>query len=172
VVFYTIFQHRLVGRVLLVTDGAKLIRSSYVDSKLAPKIEKAWKRDPRNSLLVKAVSQLNDYLAGKRSKLTVPLQIDGTKFQKQVYGLVLKIPVGAVTSYQELARKLGKPLASRSVGAAIGKNPLLIFVPDHRVINRSGQTGGFAGKWSRKPGLLKLESQIAERSGKNVPRSR
>jgi O-6-methylguanine DNA methyltransferase len=53
------------------------------------------------------------------------------------------------------------PRAARSIGAAISKNPLLIFIPDHRVVNSNGSIGGFAGKWNRKPGLLELEERLA-----------
>jgi methylated-DNA-[protein]-cysteine S-methyltransferase len=158
--FYSTFTHPLIGTLLLVTDGELLIRSSYTDSEFAPEIGKDWKRDPRQSLLEEAKSQLKQYLDGKKQKLTVPLRIEGTEFQKRIYDLVLKIPVGTVTSYLEIGQKLQKPLAARSIGAAIGKNPLLIFIPDHRVVNRSGAIGGFAGKWNRKPGLLELEMRM------------
>ena len=161
---YTTLTHQLIGTLLLVTDGESLVRSSYIDSKLAPDIGKDWKRDPKQPVLMEAISQLKQYLSGKRVTLTVPLRIEGTEFQKKVYDLILQIPLGTVTTYMEIGEKLKKPLAARSVGAAIGKNPLLIFIPDHRVINRSGSVAGFAGKWNRKPGLLDLEKRTARRA--------
>jgi O-6-methylguanine DNA methyltransferase len=91
-------------------------------------------------------------------------QIQGTEFQREVYNLVRQIPVGAVASYTDIAAKLDMPRAGRSVGAAIGKNPLLIFIPDHRVIIQGGSVGGFAGKWNRKPGLLDLEKRLAAKN--------
>ena len=91
----------------------------------------------------------------------MPLLPIGTDFQLQVWSEVQHVPIGNTISYTELATKLRMPRAARSAAAAIGKNPLLIFIPDHRVINRSGTVGGFAGRWNRKPGLLELERRIA-----------
>ncbi len=170
--FYCTLRHPLIGTLVLLADGEKLIRSSYLDSKLAPPIAPEWKRDPKQPILKEAVSQLGEYLSGKRERLTVPLRIEGTEFQQRVYKHVLKIPIGAVMNYLELARKLKKPLAARSVGAAIGKNPLLIFIPDHRGLTSSGSTGGFAGKWNRKPGLLELEKQMTSSSSESTKRDR
>jgi methylated-DNA-[protein]-cysteine S-methyltransferase len=159
--FYSTLTHPLIGTVLLVTDGQQLIRSSYTDSRLAPEIGEDWKEDPRQPLLKEARSQLKQYLDGKQHQLTVPLRIEGTEFQKQVYQRVLQVPAGTTTTYREIAKDLKKPLAARSIGAAISKNPILIFIPDHRVINRTGSPGGFAGTWNRKPGLLALEKKMA-----------
>jgi methylated-DNA-[protein]-cysteine S-methyltransferase len=158
---YSTLQHPLVGDLLLVADEHRLLRSSYLDSKLAPKPAKEWICDPTQQVLAKAISQLSEYFQGKRNQFTVPLQIQGTEFQQKVYYLIQEVPVGATTSYTELAGKLKMPRAARSIGAAISKNPLLIFIPDHRVVNRSGSIGGFAGKWNRKLGLLELEKRWA-----------
>jgi methylated-DNA-[protein]-cysteine S-methyltransferase len=164
VIFYSIFQHLLVGDLILVAEEDRLIRSSYADSKLAPSVAADWVRAPKHSVLAEAVAQLKEYLGAQRSTLTIPLQIQATEFQQAVYNLVRQIPVGTVASYTEIAAKLGMPRAGRSVGAAIGKNPLLIFIPDHRVINQGGSVGGFAGKWNRKPGLLDLEKRLAAKN--------
>ena len=159
--FYSELKHCLIGELLLVADQSRLIRSSYTDSKNAPKILEEWIYDPTHSVLAKATLQLNEYLQGERSNLTVPLLPIGTDFQLQVWSEVQHVPIGNTISYTELATKLRMPRAARSAAAAIGKNPLLIFIPDHRVINRSGTVGGFAGRWNRKPGLLELERRIA-----------
>jgi methylated-DNA-[protein]-cysteine S-methyltransferase len=160
-IWYSTFQHPLVGDLFLAADEHGLLRSSYLDSKWAPKPVKEWICDPTQQVLAKAISQLDQYFQGKRSQFTVPLQIQATEFRKKVYHLVQEVPVGALTTYTELAAKLGMPGAARSIGAAIGKNPLLIFIPDHRVVKSSGSVGGFAGKWNRKPGLLELEKRMA-----------
>src|ERR1700742_4852881 len=156
-----IFEHPLVGELYLEANEFALVRSCYLDSKLAPKIDKNARQNKSHPILSEAVSQLKQYLDEKRVNLTVPLEILGTDFQKKVYKLVMKIPLGATSTYSELASKLKMSGAARSVGAAIGKNPLLIFIPDHRVLNSSGAVGGFAGKWNRKPGLLELETKLA-----------
>jgi methylated-DNA-[protein]-cysteine S-methyltransferase len=160
-IFYSTLQHPLVGDLLLLADEHRLLRSTYLDSKLAPKPAQEWICDPTQQVLAKAISQLIQYLEGERSQFTVSLQIQGTEFQQKVYHLVQEVPIGATTSYAELAAKLKMPRAARSIGAAIGKNPLLIFIPDHRVVNSNGSVGGFAGKWNRKPGLLELEKRLA-----------
>jgi methylated-DNA-[protein]-cysteine S-methyltransferase len=160
-IWYSTLQHPLVGDLLLVANEHRLLRSSYLDCKLAPQPVKEWICDPTQEVLAKAISQLDQYFQGKRSQFTVPLQIQATKFQKKVYHLVQEVPVGALTTYKELAAKLEMTGAARSIGAAIGKNPLLIFIPDHRVVTSSGSVGGFAGKWNRKPGLLELEKRMA-----------
>lgn len=104
--------------------------------------------------------QLNEYLRGERSNLTVSLRPIGTDFQLQVRSEIQHVPIGS-TIYTELAIRLDRPRATRSTAAAIRKNPRLIFIPNHRVINVSGTIGGFAGNWNRKPGLLELERRIA-----------
>jgi methylated-DNA-[protein]-cysteine S-methyltransferase len=158
---YSMLQHPLVGDLLLVADEHRLLRSSYLDSKLAPNPAEEWICDHTQQVLANAISQLNQYFQGKRGQFTVPLHIHGTEFQQKVYNLVREVPVGATTSYAELAAKLKMPRSARSIGAAISKNPLLIFIPDHRVVNSNGSVGGFAGKWNRKPGLLELEKRLA-----------
>lgn len=158
---YSTLQHPLVGDLLLVADEHRLLLSSYLDSKLAPKLAEEWIRNSNQKVLAKAISQLNQYFQRKRNHFTVPLQIQGTEFQQKVYHLVQAVPLGATTSYTELAARLKMPRAARAVGAAISKNPLLIFIPDHRVVNSSGLVGGFAGEWNRKPGLLELEKRFS-----------
>jgi O-6-methylguanine DNA methyltransferase len=152
-----------------VADEHRLLRSSYLDSKLAPKPAQEWICDPNQQVLAKAVSQLKRYLQGKRSQFTVPLQIQGTEFQQKVYQLVQEVPIGTTTPYSELAAKLKTPGAARSMGAAIGKNPLLIFIPDHRVLNSSGSVGGSAGKWNRKPGTTGIRKAIVTEGSGLIP---
>jgi len=158
---YTTLKHPLVGEMLLIADDEGLVYSGYTDSDSATK--GGSKRAPDHPVLKIAAAQLHDYLEGKRCALDVPLKITGSEFQKRVYQLVREIPLGHTASYMELARKMKKPGAARSVGAAIGKNPLLIFVPDHRVISHGGGIGGFSGKWNRKPGLIELEERLSKK---------
>src|ERR1700721_1685722 len=131
-IWYSTLQHPLVGDLLLVADEHRLLRSSYLDSKLAPKPVKEWICDPAQQVLAKATLQIGQFFSGERRRFRVPLQIQATEFQKKVYQLVQEVPVGALTTYTQLAAKLEMPGAARSIGAAIGKNPLLIFIPAHR----------------------------------------
>jgi methylated-DNA-[protein]-cysteine S-methyltransferase len=165
---YITWKHRLIGEMLLIAEYDRLIYSGYTDSDPAKENKKGAKRAPENPALLAAVKQLEEYLEGKRTRLDVSLEIKGSEFQRQVYQLVREIPIGGTMSYSELASKLKKPGAARSIGAAIGKNPLLLFVPDHRVISHGGGIGGFSGKWNRKPGLLELEERLSKKTKRQM----
>jgi methylated-DNA-[protein]-cysteine S-methyltransferase len=108
-------------------------------------------------LLLEVERQLGEYFAGKRESFSVPLDMKGTQFQKNVWEQLLAIPFGETRSYGQLAKKLGKPQAMRAVGAANGRNPISIIVPCHRVIGSSGKLTGFAGGLETKASLLHLE---------------
>ena len=114
--------------------------------------------DPNHPILLETERQLKQYLIGNRQQFSIPLDIRGTAFQKDVWQALLRIPFGETRTYGELARQLGKPEASRAVGAANGRNPLSIVVPCHRVIGASGKLTGFAGGLEAKAHLLDLES--------------
>ncbi len=101
--------------------------------------------------------QLEEYLTGKRQAFNVNTDISGTSFQKDVWQALKKIPYGAVTNYTEIAQAIGRPKASRAVGSAIGKNPLLMVIPCHRVLTKAGQLGGYRGGVAMKKSLLDLE---------------
>jgi methylated-DNA-[protein]-cysteine S-methyltransferase len=114
---------------------------------------------PDHSILVRTENELKEYFAGKRDAFTVPLDMRGTHFQKQVWEALLGIPFGETRTYGQLAVQLGNPKATRAVGAANGRNPLAILVPCHRVIGSSGKLTGFAGGLDAKAHLLELEEQ-------------
>lgn len=113
--------------------------------------------DPSHRWIAQARIELEDYFAGRRRRFDVPLAPQGTPFQEAVWRLLCDIDCGATTSYGRIARALGKPLASRAVGAAVGRNPLSILVPCHRVIGENGSLTGYAGGLPRKKALLGLE---------------
>jgi len=113
--------------------------------------------DDRHPILLKAERELGEYFAGKRKEFSVPLDMRGTPFQKDVWEALLAIPFGETRSYGQLARQLGNPNATRAVGAANGRNPLPIIVPCHRVIGSTGKLTGFGGGLGTKAHLLSLE---------------
>jgi len=113
--------------------------------------------DERHPVLVTAERQLGEYFAGKRKAFSVDLDMQGTRFQKNVWEALLAIPFGETRSYGQLAKQLGNPRATRAVGAANGRNPVSIIVPCHRVIGSSGKLTGFAGGLDAKAHLLSLE---------------
>jgi methylated-DNA-[protein]-cysteine S-methyltransferase len=117
-----------------------------------------WPHAPGHPVLLQAIAQLEDYFAGVRSAFDVPLDLQGgTAFQQSVWQALLAIPAGGTTSYGLLSQRLGKPAAMRAVGAAVGRNPVSILVPCHRVLGTDGSLTGYAGGLERKSALLKLE---------------
>ncbi|RZJ68430.1 MAG: methylated-DNA--[protein]-cysteine S-methyltransferase [Flavobacterium sp.] len=116
------------------------------------------------SELEQAVSELDDYFAGKRNDFSFPTNPKGTEFQKSVWKELLRIPLGKTTSYMDLSKKLGDVKAIRAVASANGKNPLWIVVPCHRVIGSDGSLTGYAGGLWRKKWLLEHETPPTQQS--------
>jgi AraC family transcriptional regulator of adaptative response/methylated-DNA-[protein]-cysteine methyltransferase len=104
-------------------------------------------------------AELTDYFAVKRREFTVPLVYPGTEFEQRVWNQLLAIPCGETRSYQNIARTLGQPGASRAVGRANGMNRIAILIPCHRVVNQNGELGGYGGGLWRKRILLELEKE-------------
>ena len=104
-----------------------------------------------------ASTQLREFMAGARARFDLPLAPTGTPWQKAVWDALLTIPFGETTSYGEIARRLDRPSASRAVGMAVGRNPIGIVVPCHRVIGSDGSLTGYGGGLARKQTLLDLE---------------
>jgi methylated-DNA-[protein]-cysteine S-methyltransferase len=118
----------------------------------------AWPHEPAHPVLTQAVAQLREYFAGQRTTFDLPLDLQGgTAFQQSVWQALLSIPRGGTTSYGVLSQRIGKPAAVRAVGAAVGRNPLSIVVPCHRVLGADGSLTGYAGGLERKTALLQLE---------------
>ena len=119
-----------------------------------------WARMPEHPVLKQACAQLDDWFAGRRSGFDLPLDLQtGTAFQQSVWQALLRIPRGATTSYGQLSAGIGRPAAVRAVGAAIGRNPISVIVPCHRVVGADGSLTGYAGGLQRKTALLQLESR-------------
>lgn len=117
-------------------------------------------------LLRGAARQLQRYFAGTLTRFDLPLDLPGTPFQRSVWQALLRIPAGRTCGYGELARAIGKPTAARAVGAAVGRNPLSLVVPCHRVLGAGGALTGYAGGVERKRALLELEGCVKpSRSG-------
>ncbi|MBE3560853.1 MAG: methylated-DNA--[protein]-cysteine S-methyltransferase [Ktedonobacteraceae bacterium] len=107
--------------------------------------------------LKQAVDELQRYFAGERLQFSCPLDMQGTPFQLQVWRELSRIPYGETRSYGEIALAIGRPTASRAVGAANGANPIAIIVPCHRVIGSNGSLTGYGGGLPTKSWLLALE---------------
>jgi methylated-DNA-[protein]-cysteine S-methyltransferase len=108
-------------------------------------------------LLSRTRVELEDYLAGRRTAFDVPTRAVGEELQLRVWALLAEVPYGTTTTYGAIAERLGDPSLARDVGQAVGRNPLSIVVPCHRVVGSGGRLTGYAGGLARKSRLLEIE---------------
>lgn len=154
--FYT-YLDSPIGSLLLVGDGNALQRIGFPEAGAPRKPESDWLR--RNGVFQDVIGQLNAWFAGELYQFDLPLALAGTPFQRRVWNTLLEIPYGETRSYGDIAHQMGRPTASRAVGAANGRNPIPIIIPCHRVIGHSGQLVGFGGGLPTKKKLLRLEQR-------------
>jgi methylated-DNA-[protein]-cysteine S-methyltransferase len=153
---YTTHYDSPVGRLVLEADGEILIGIWLPNE---------GRKAPRSAgemptVLKDTASQLDEYFAGERTEFDVPMELDGTDFQKDVWTELTRIPYGVTISYGELARRVGRPKGPRAVGQANGRNPIPIIVPCHRVLASNG-IGGYGGGLPMKRSLLAVEGVSA-----------
>lgn len=149
------------GKMLLTANDRALTGVHFVGEKYYPAIDPAWQRRAEAPLIVRARTQLAQYFAGQRKAFDIAIEPAGTAFQRGVWRALRQIPYGVTINYGALAQRIGKPTASRAVGAANGRNPISIVIPCHRVIGANGDLTGYAGGMARKNALLKLEVEHA-----------
>ena len=142
-----------IGPIVLVADGDALVGAWLPPHDALPEERSG---DP---VLERAARQLAEYFEGGRREFDLPLAGPGTAFQRDVWRELRAIPFGATRSYADVARAIGRPKATRAVGAANGANPLAIFVPCHRVIGRDGRLTGYGGGLEAKRWLLEHEAR-------------
>jgi methylated-DNA-[protein]-cysteine S-methyltransferase len=152
-----------VGALLLTSNGRSLTGLYMKGQKYLPTQTADWQKSEQLALFVQAQAQMAEYFAHQRQQFDLPLEPEGTAFQKQVWHLLTEIPFGETITYGTLAKMTGNPTASRAVGAANGKNPISIVVPCHRVIASNGALTGYAGGVDRKQWLLQHEQANIER---------
>jgi methylated-DNA-[protein]-cysteine S-methyltransferase len=149
-----------VGALTLVASDAGLTAILWENDRPGRVKLGAMEEAPDHPVLAEAERQIQEYFAGERTSFNVPLDFRGTDFQKSVWAALLTIPFGETRSYGEIARQIGRPGASRAVGAANGRNPLSIVAPCHRVIGTNGALTGFAGGLAAKEALLGIERRV------------
>ncbi|MCY3963662.1 MAG: methylated-DNA--[protein]-cysteine S-methyltransferase [Acidobacteria bacterium] len=156
--------HTPIGNLRLVGDEAAINRIE-LPNEAAKAPDVAWEAadGALPAALAEAKHQLEEYFAGERREFELPLASQGTDFQHRVWDELRRIPFGETISYGELAARIGKPTASRAVGAANGRNPLPVVVPCHRVIGSDGRLTGFGGGLPTKQALLDLERRALVR---------
>ena len=145
------------GEILLGFDGEALCGLHFVGQKYQPAIGDCGERDDAHPIARRTAAWLQRYFAGEAESCDVPLRLEGTAFQRAVWQALLGIEHGRTATYGELARRIGRPAAVRAVGAAVGRNPVSILVPCHRVVGSDGTLTGYAGGLARKTALLGLE---------------
>ena len=148
------------GPITLAASTQGLCGLWFDDQKHGPSQaqRQQWVSDASHPVLQSAAAQVLAYLGGQTLQWEGPLDLSaGTAFQQSVWQALLGVPSGHSQSYGDLARSLNKPKAVRAVGAAVGRNPVSIIVPCHRILGGGGQLTGYAGGLWRKQALLQLE---------------
>ena len=149
-----------VGTLTLAGRDGILTNLRMDDQTHAPADQPDW--EPDQDAFADVAEQLDAYFAGELTTFDVPLQLEGTPFQREVWAALQEIPYGETWSYGQLADHIGKPGAARAVGLANGRNPVGIIVPCHRVIGADGSLTGYGGGLPRKQALLQLERERSE----------
>lgn len=145
---YALVTDSPLGKISLLSEDGKLFALDF--GELA-------QQNPED-ILFEAEEQLREYFAGKRTSFQLPLQMNGTAFQKDVWKALQQIPYGKCVSYADIARISGHGKAFQAVGSAVGKNPIPIIVPCHRVVNSNGEIGGFSCGLDKKRALMDIEN--------------
>jgi len=155
---YSTRWHSPIGELLLVCHEQALCGCWFGDQQDIPDWTASAQEKPDHPLLVRASNQLQAYFDRQRQDFELPLDYsNGTAFQQAVWQALPLIRYGHTTPYGQLAHALGRPRAVRALGAAVGRNPLAIFLPCHRVIGANGSLTGYTGGLARKTFLLQLE---------------
>ena len=154
------FHPAPIGPLVLVgeldsSSGFRLTGIYLPEHRHGRRIEPSWVADP--PAFRDVTRQLDEYFDGTRTSFALPLAPAGTAFQHRVWDELARIPLGTIVTYGELADRCGHPGAARAVGSAVGRNPLSIVVPCHRVVGTGGALTGYAGGLARKAFLLALE---------------
>ncbi len=160
---HTVFGTRF-GDVLAIARDERLAGLYFVGQKGQPDLDALARdgglRDDGWPVLAETRRQFGDYEADRRTQFDLPLSLAGTAFQQRVWARLLEIPCGQTRSYAEIARAAGSPRGVRATGAAIGRNPVSVVVPCHRVVGSDGALTGYAGGLERKRALLHHERAL------------
>lgn len=152
------------GSMLLARTKTGLAGAWFEQQRHHPGPLDAPQRDD-DILLRSTAARLEAYFRGEAPVFDIRLDLQGSAFQQAVWAELLRIAPGATCSYGEIASRLGTPAASRAVGTAVGRNPVSVIVPCHRVVGSSGALTGYAAGLDRKIALLRLEAEAAGRLG-------
>lgn len=155
-------EETISGIKIIVLVSRKGIKKLFLNSKeKIPELTSSTKLHNDDPYLFGVFSQLREYFSGERKKFNLPLDLEGTEFQKKVWKELQKISYGKTISYKMLSEKIGNVKAIRAVGKANGENPVAVIVPCHRVIGSNGSLTGYASGLDIKEKLLLLEGAIS-----------
>jgi len=159
-----------IGEIVLTSDGAALTGLYFEGQKHAPQVGPHWRHDDLATPFARAREQLEAYAEGRLREFDLPLALAGTPFQRRVWDALRGVAHGETISYAQLAHRIGAPTAVRAVGAAVGRNPVSVIVPCHRIVGSDGSLTGYAGGLDRKRALLELERAPRSAHGPREPR--
>ncbi len=142
-----------VGSLVLISDGTALTGLTFAEP------DSLWEPMGKLSIFDSVIRWLDAYFAGNPIPVDFPLSPAGTDFQRRVWDILLTIPYGETTTYGAIAKQLGAPMSAQAVGQAVGKNPIAIIIPCHRVVGARGQLTGYAWGIERKQWLLRHEEE-------------
>lgn len=146
-----------IGLLTMGTDGTAITGLHIAGDRYFTHVPADWVEDPALPVLQQAAREIDEYFAGRRTVFTLPLAVKGTSFQRAVWEKLATIPSGETITYADIARQIGNPGAVRAVGTAVGRNPICILLPCHRVLASDGSLGGYVAGIERKKALLGLE---------------
>ena len=169
--------HSTMGKMFAGFDEEGVLRQlDFLKEEEIPIITKTSEESKLPEYLKKLQTELDEYEKGQRQSFDIPIRAEGTSFAKLVWEELLKIPFGETISYGELAKIIGAKLdkekmSAQAIGQAVGKNPIAIIIPCHRVIGAKGQLTGYAGGIDRKVALLNIENYKNIKNPNNIERS-
>jgi len=148
------------GKILLLSQEQSLVGLYFISQKNIPTLDKYMHYAPKTDIFLSTFTQLNEYMKGTRQEFNINYKFIGTDFQKKVWSKIATISYGQTSAYKDIAAKISLPKAVRAVSSAIGRNPISIIVPCHRIIGSDGSLKGYAAGLDLKSKILNLEKAI------------
>jgi methylated-DNA-[protein]-cysteine S-methyltransferase len=147
----------ILGPVTIASNEAVVEQVHIEGDKYFTQVPSGWTKAPQDPLLLRAQREIIEYLGGTRAEFSFHVATQGTPFQEKVWNAIKLIPYGSTSTYAAIALAIDMPKAARAVGTAIGRNPVCIVIPCHRVLTSAGLLGGYVAGSERKQQILDLE---------------